>query len=28
LSMIAQNMPIYLYPTVGQRFDRFDGRPR
>jgi hypothetical protein len=26
--MIAQNMPIYLYPTVGQRFDRFDGRPR
>jgi hypothetical protein len=28
LSMIAENMPIYLYPTVGQRFDRFDGRPR
>lgn len=28
LSMIAENMPIHLYPTVGQRFDRFDGRPR
>lgn len=28
LSMIAENMPIYLYPVKGQRFDRFDGRPR
>ena len=28
LSMIAENMPIYLYPAVGQRFDRFDGRTR
>lgn len=28
LSMIAENMPIHLYPTVGIRFDRFDGRPR
>jgi hypothetical protein len=28
LQMIADNMPIYLYPTVGIRFDRFDGRPR
>ena len=28
LSMIAENMPIHLFPTVGIRFDRFDGRPR
>lgn len=25
---IAENMPIYLYPVKGVRFDRFDGRPR
>jgi hypothetical protein len=28
LSMIADTMPIYLYPTKGVKFDRFDGRPR
>lgn len=28
LSMIAPNMPIYLFPAKGIRFDRFDGRPR
>ena len=28
LSMIADTMPIYLYPTQGVKFDRFDGRPR
>ena len=28
LSMIAENMPIHLFPTVGVQFDRFDGRPR
>ena len=28
LSMVAENMPIYLYPLKGQRFNRFDGRPR
>ena len=28
LQLIAENMPIYLFPAVGIRFDRFDGRPR
>lgn len=28
LSMIADNMPIYLFPAKGIRFDRFDGKPR
>jgi len=28
LSMVAENMPIHLYPVKGVRFDRFDGRPR
>lgn len=28
LSMIAENMPISLYPVLGVQFDRFDGRPR
>ena len=26
--LIADDMPIYQYPVVGQRFDRFDWRPR
>jgi hypothetical protein len=26
--LIAENMPIYQYPTVGVQFARFDGRPR
>lgn len=28
LTMVAPEMPINLYPVVGVRFDRFDGRPR
>jgi hypothetical protein len=28
LSMIAENMPIYLFPVKGFQFDRFDGKPR
>ena len=28
LQLIADTMPIYLYPAKGIRFDRFDGRPR
>jgi len=28
LSLIADTMPIYLYPTQGVKFDRFDERPR
>lgn len=28
LQLIADNMPISLYPVKGVQFDRFDGRPR
>ena len=28
LQLIAENMPISLYPVKGVQFDRFDGRPR
>lgn len=28
LQLIADTMPIYLYPVKGVRFDRFDERPR
>lgn len=28
LQMIADNMPITLYPVKGVQFDRFDGKPR
>jgi hypothetical protein len=26
--LIADDMPIYKYPVIGARFERFDGRPR
>jgi hypothetical protein len=28
LSMVAEDMPIHLFPVKGVQFDRFDGRPR
>ena len=28
LQLIAENMPISLYPVKGVQFDRFDGKPR